>query len=75
MTAEHPFMTAREVAAAFQMNPETVARWRRAGKLTTVGGQRPARFLRAEVEALLRGEPLTPEQLDQAREQALGGAQ
>ena len=49
-------MTPAEVAALFRVDPKTVTRWADAGKLTamrTLGGHR--RYLRSEVEALLRG--------------------
>ena len=47
-------MTAREVAALFRVDPKSVARWARQGKLTAIrtpGGQ--LRFRRADVRALL----------------------
>lgn len=50
-------MTPAEVASAFRVNPKTVYRWARAGKLTsvrTLGNHR--RYRRADVEALMRGE-------------------
>lgn len=50
-------MTCGEVAAIFRVNAKTVARWAKAGKLTSIrtpGGHR--RYLKSEVEALLRGE-------------------
>lgn len=46
-------MTPAEVAILFQVNPKTVSRWSRAGRLTalrTLGGHR--RFQRREVLAL-----------------------
>ncbi len=48
-------MTPGEVAEKFRVDPKTVSRWAKAGKLTcfrTVGGHR--RFHRAEVERLIR---------------------
>jgi excisionase family DNA binding protein len=54
-------VTPGEVAAAFLVNPKTVVRWARAGKLSyirTLGGHR--RFSVGEVRMLLRterGEP------------------
>jgi excisionase family DNA binding protein len=52
---EHdPLLTPGEVAAMFGVDPKTVSRWARAGKLTavrTLGGHR--RFQASEVEALL----------------------
>lgn len=50
-------MTPGEVAEAFRVDPKTVARWAKAGKIAsirTIGGHR--RYARADVEALLRGE-------------------
>lgn len=46
-------MTPGEVAREFKVDPKTVTRWAKAGKLTsirTLGGHR--RFMRAEVEKL-----------------------
>ena len=74
-SAKHPLMTSSEVAAAFRVDMKTVARWRKTGKIasTAMPSDRNFRFFRAEIEALLRGKPLTPEELAAAREQALGG--
>jgi len=52
-TKTSPLMTPAEVAALFAVDPKTVARWAKAGRLRvqmTLGGHR--RYLRAEVEAL-----------------------
>jgi excisionase family DNA binding protein len=69
----NPLMTREEVAAAFNVSDSTVKRWIRTGKLVSV--TRPphplARCYRAQVEALLRGEPLTPEQVAELRITAL----
>ncbi len=49
-------MTPAEVAAVFSVDPKTVTRWAKAGKLTsirTLGGHR--RYREAEVRALLAG--------------------
>jgi excisionase family DNA binding protein len=49
-------MTPAEVADTFRVDPKTVTRWARAGKLNsirTLGGHR--RFREAEVRALLEG--------------------
>jgi len=49
-------LTPAEVGALFRVDPKTVTRWARAGKLTSVrtpGGHR--RFREDEVLALLRG--------------------
>lgn len=51
-------LTSGEVAAIFRVDPKTVARWAKAGKLTsirTVGGHR--RYPKSAVDALLSGEP------------------
>ena len=47
-------LTPKEVAQRFHVNPKTVTRWAKAGKLTairTLGGHR--RYRRSEVQALL----------------------
>ena len=74
-SAKHPLMTSREVAEAFDVDIRTVDRWRKLGKIAFTAGPRGRlyRFFRAEVEARLRGESLTPEELEAVREQALGG--
>ena len=54
-------LTPAEVAALFRVDPKTVTRWARAGKITairTLGGHR--RYRSSEVYALLNG--TTPEQ-------------
>ncbi len=53
-------MTPREVARAFNVDPKTVTRWAKAGKLwsaLTPGGHR--RFSEAEVRARLTGGRVT----------------
>ena len=50
-----PLLTPREVAAMFRVDPKTVTRWAKAGKLTcirTLGGIR--RYYASEAETLLR---------------------
>ena len=50
-------MTPGEVAAAFRVDPKTVARWAKADRIPSImtpGGHR--RFRREVVEALLRGD-------------------
>jgi excisionase family DNA binding protein len=50
-------LTPAEVAVLFRVNPKTVTRWARAGKISairTLGGHR--RFRRGEIEAVLRSE-------------------
>ncbi|HAN72442.1 MAG TPA: MerR family DNA-binding transcriptional regulator [Actinobacteria bacterium] len=58
MTSQHSepehLLTPAEVAALFRVDPKTVTRWAKAGKLTsirTLGGHR--RYRAAEVYALL----------------------
>ena len=49
-------LTPSEVAALFRVNPKTVTRWAKAGKLTsirTLGGHR--RYRESEVRQLLAG--------------------
>ncbi len=49
-------LTPAEVAALFRVDPKTVTRWAKAGKLSairTLGGHR--RYRAAEVQALLEG--------------------
>jgi excisionase family DNA binding protein len=48
--ADENLLTPAEVAAMFRVNPKTVTRWARAGKITavrTLGGHR--RFRRSEI--------------------------
>ncbi len=48
--SQEPLLTPSEVAAMFRVNPKTVTRWARAGKITairTLGGHR--RFRAAEI--------------------------
>jgi excisionase family DNA binding protein len=53
-----PLLTPAEVAALFRVDPKTVTRWAKSGKLKTatktLGGQR--RYRESEVRALLRGD-------------------
>ena len=51
-----PLLTPSEVATLFRVDPKTVTRWAKAGKLTsirTLGGHR--RYREAEVRSLLEG--------------------
>lgn len=53
-----PLLTPAEVASMFRVDPKTVTRWAKAGKLTsirTLGGHR--RYREVEVRALLGGVP------------------
>ena len=52
--ADDPLLTPSEVAEMFRVNPKTVTRWARAGKLTairTLGGHR--RFRASEIQRCL----------------------
>lgn len=54
-----PLLTPAEVAALFRVDPKTVTRWAKAGKLTsirTLGGHR--RYRADEVNALLHSFPM-----------------
>lgn len=58
LTEAHELLTPAEVAALFRVDPKTVTRWAKAGKLTsirTLGGHR--RYRAAEVRALLENIP------------------
>jgi excisionase family DNA binding protein len=53
-----PLLTPAEVATMFRVDPKTVTRWAKAGKLTsirTLGGHR--RYRETEVRSLLAGVP------------------
>ncbi|HET7325900.1 MAG TPA: BldC family transcriptional regulator [Nocardioidaceae bacterium] len=55
-TDSEPLLTPAEVAAMFRVDPKTVTRWAKAGKLSsirTLGGHR--RYRESEVRALLTG--------------------
>ncbi|MFP5346788.1 MAG: BldC family transcriptional regulator [Actinomycetes bacterium] len=57
-TEAETLLTPAEVAALFRVDPKTVTRWAKAGKLSsirTLGGHR--RYREAEVKALLGGIP------------------
>jgi excisionase family DNA binding protein len=62
-------LTTAEAADAFGVERKTIERWSRTGKLTAVrmpSGPRQGsgvRFYEAEVDALLAGTPLTPDQI------------
>jgi len=54
-------LTPAEVAELFRVNPKTVTRWARSGKVSairTLGGHR--RFRRSEIEAQLHGGKTAP---------------
>lgn len=55
--AEETLLTPSEVAKLFRVDPKTVTRWAKAGKLSsirTLGGHR--RYRAAEINALLNGQ-------------------
>ena len=55
MSVQENLLTPAEVAALFRVDPKTVTRWAKAGKLTsirTLGGHR--RYKESEVKALLK---------------------
>lgn len=57
-TEADPLLTPAEVASMFRVDPKTVTRWAKSGKLTsirTLGGHR--RYRETEVKALLAGIP------------------
>lgn len=61
--APDALLTPSEVAAMFRVNPKTVTRWARAGKLTairTLGGHR--RFRASEIRRCLEELSTEPEQ-------------
>ncbi len=67
-------LTPSEVAALFRVDPKTVTRWAKAGKLScvkTLGGHR--RYLASEVNALLAG--ALPQPRHPGNGQAQPGAQ
>jgi excisionase family DNA binding protein len=58
MPDSEPLLTPAEVATMFRVDPKTVTRWAKAGKLSairTLGGHR--RYRESEVRALLAGIP------------------
>jgi excisionase family DNA binding protein len=57
-SARNALLTPSEVASMFRVDPKTVTRWAKAGKLSairTLGGHR--RYSEAEVRMLLAGVP------------------
>ena len=63
MDPRERLLTPGEVAALFRVDPKTVTRWAKAGKLTsirTLGGHR--RYRETEVRALLAGIPAPRDQ-------------
>jgi excisionase family DNA binding protein len=60
-TETEALLTPAEVAAMFRVDPKTVTRWAKAGKLSsirTLGGHR--RYRETEVRALLTGQVPAP---------------
>jgi len=60
-TEQEVLLTPAEVAALFRVDPKTVTRWAKAGKLTairTLGGHR--RYRQSEVQSLLKSVPKQP---------------
>lgn len=64
-TTKDRLLTPGEVAALFRVDPKTVTRWAKAGKISrirTVGGH--GRFLESQILALLKSEGIeTPDDL------------
>ena len=63
--SDDTLLTPAEVAALFRVDPKTVTRWAKAGKLSairTLGGHR--RYRESEVRALLQGQIPTQRQGD-----------
>ena len=64
VSVQEKLLTPSEVASLFRVDPKTVTRWAKAGKLTsikTLGGHR--RYRESEVKALLKltiGDPMPP---------------
>jgi excisionase family DNA binding protein len=56
MMAEHELLTPSEVAVLFRVDPKTVSRWARAGRISairTIGGHR--RFRASEIQRFIEG--------------------
>ena len=69
-SSQEKLLTPAEVASLFRVDPKTVTRWAKAGKLTsirTLGGHR--RYKESEVKALLKS--ISPGAAD--NNQRLGG--
>ncbi len=69
-TNQEILLTPAEVASMFRVDPKTVTRWAKAGKLTsikTLGGHR--RYKESEVKALLKSISIN----NQAGNQSFGG--
>ncbi|WP_068925076.1 helix-turn-helix domain-containing protein [Planobispora rosea] len=57
-TVPEPLLTVRELAAVFRVDPRTIQRWAKAGRIKAVvtPGGRLRRFRRADVAALVADE-------------------
>jgi excisionase family DNA binding protein len=56
MMAKHELLTPSEVAVLFRVDPKTVSRWARAGRISairTIGGHR--RFRASEIQRFIEG--------------------
>lgn len=61
-------ITRQEFADAMRVDPKTVDRWRLAGRVASVPLPNGHwRYFQAELDALVRGERLTPAQLQRVR--------
>jgi len=75
VSAQEKLLTPSEVATLFRVDPKTVTRWAKAGKLTsikTLGGHR--RYRESEVKALLKstlGDSASHSSIKQIRENRL----
>ena len=70
-----PLLTPAEVASMFRVDPKTVTRWAKAGKLSairTLGGHR--RYRESEVRALLRSNRAVLAYTDAPRDDGGSGA-
>jgi excisionase family DNA binding protein len=55
---QETLLTPAEVAKIFRVDPKTVTRWAKAGKITairTLGGHR--RYRRSEIQAIIKNQP------------------
>jgi excisionase family DNA binding protein len=61
LMAEHELLTPGEVAVMFRVNPKTVTRWARSGRIAairTIGGHR--RFRASDIQRFLEDAPDLP---------------
>ena len=59
-----PLLTPAEVASMFRVDPKTVTRWAKAGKLSAIRTLGHRRYRESEVRALLQGQIPTQRQGD-----------